>query len=54
MAKEQHGWYSPEEKMHYVEEYFNSGLSLTKFVSVKNTTLPFRSITTVKKIKALD
>ena len=28
MAKEQHGWYSPEEKMHYIEEYFNSGLSL--------------------------
>lgn len=31
MAKDQHGWYSPEEKMHYIEEYFNSGLSLTKF-----------------------
>ena len=31
MAQGQHGWYSPEEKMHYVEEYFNSGLSLTKF-----------------------
>ena len=31
MAKDQHGWYSPEEKMHYIEEYFNSGLTLTKF-----------------------
>ena len=20
MAKDQHGWYSPEEKMHYIEE----------------------------------
>ena len=37
MAKEQdqHGWYSPE-KMHYVEEYFNSGLSLTKFCDSKD------------------
>lgn len=34
MAKDQHGWYSPEEKMHYIEEYFNSGLSL---VCLKNS-----------------
>ena len=36
MAKEQHGWYSPEDKMNYVEEYFNSGLSITKFSEEKN------------------
>ena len=36
MAQGQHGWYSPEEKMHYVEEYFNSGLSLTKFCDSRN------------------
>ena len=36
MAKEQHGWYSPEDKINYVEEYFNSGLSITKFSEEKN------------------
>ncbi len=36
MAKDQHGWYSSEEKMHYIEEYFNSGLSLTKFCDSKD------------------
>ena len=36
MAKDQHGWYSPEDKMNYVEEYFNSGLSITKFSEEKN------------------
>jgi transposase-like protein len=36
MVKEQHGWYKPEDKMNYVEEYFNSGLSITKFSEEKN------------------
>ena len=36
MAQEQHGWYKPEDKMNYVEEYFNSGLSITKFSEEKN------------------
>lgn len=31
MAQGQQGWYKPKEKIKYVEDYFNSGLSLTKF-----------------------
>ena len=36
MPQGQHGWYKPEEKMKYVEDYFNSGLSLTKFSEARN------------------
>ena len=36
MAQGQHGWYKPEEKIKYVEDYFNSGLTLTKFSEERN------------------
>ena len=42
MAQGQHGWYSPEEKINYIEEYFNSGLSLTDYcknIDLKRSTL---------------
>ena len=42
MARGQHGWYSPEEKINYIEEYFNSGLSLTDYcknIDLKRSTL---------------
>ena len=42
MAQGQHGWYSPEEKSNYIEEYFNSGLSLTDYckkIDLKRSTL---------------
>ena len=42
MAQGQHGWYSPEEKINYIEEYFNSGLSITDYcknIDLKRSTL---------------
>ena len=36
MSQGQHGWYRPEDKMNYVEEYFNSGMSLTRFSEERN------------------
>ena len=42
MVQGQHGWYNPEEKINYIEEYFNSGLSLTDYckkIDLKRSTL---------------
>ena len=36
MSQGQHGWYSPEEKINYVEGYLSSNLSLKKYSEANN------------------